>query len=414
MKNNRAKRGSVAVGVFAVGLIASGLLYYRPTLAQTAAAGGRDPADQEHPAPFAHRVAITTEGETRVIKANGIPDHPVGTFPRRNNPNTLAEQSYAFRMPLTPHRLTQARPVGRYLEGVALNGVPFDPSTAEFWNGDRQLGWNYEAIFGTLNLGLDGNNAHVQPGGAYHYHGLPTGLMKSLKAGTHVTLLGYAADGFPIYGPYCPSDPNDLKSPLRAMKSSYRLKSGTRPAGDDGPGGVYDGTFTQDYEYVAKLGDLDEANGRTGVTPEYPHGTYYYVLSENWPVVRASSRARPTPASSTARPAEGGAAGRWAGRVAADRPLAGPRRLAGRPRPAGLRLRADRRPMDHRFSRTLPLDPSPGLRESGSPPSRTEDRHAAPVFCPRRWTLALTQTRNSFRGRGNDPCLFAVAFHDSR
>ena len=33
------------------------------------------------------------------------------------------------------------------------------------------------------------------------------------------------------------------------------------------------GTFTSDYQYVANSGDLDECNGRTGVTPEYPAGT---------------------------------------------------------------------------------------------------------------------------------------------
>ena len=30
-------------------------------------------------------------------------------------------------------------------------------------------------------------------------------------------------------------------------------------------------------------GDLDEANGRTGVTPEFPNGTYYYVVTDEFP-----------------------------------------------------------------------------------------------------------------------------------
>ena len=53
-----------------------------------------------------------------------------------------------------------------------------------------------------------------------------------------MALLGYAADGYPIYGPNCYANPNDPKSGLRAMTSSYRLKNGTRPAGDEGPGGT--------------------------------------------------------------------------------------------------------------------------------------------------------------------------------
>ncbi len=55
--------------------------------------------------------------------------------------------------------------------GVALNGLPLDPGTAEFWHNDPN--WNYEAMSGKMDLGLDENNAHVQPNGAYHYHGLP-------------------------------------------------------------------------------------------------------------------------------------------------------------------------------------------------------------------------------------------------
>ena len=43
------------------------------------------------------------------------------------------------------------------------------------------------------------------------------------------------------------------------------------------------GAFTQDYEYVEGLGDLDECNGRIGVTPEFPEGIYYYVVTDDFP-----------------------------------------------------------------------------------------------------------------------------------
>ena len=43
------------------------------------------------------------------------------------------------------------------------------------------------------------------------------------------------------------------------------------------------GTFTQDYEYVAGSGDLDECNGRFGVTPEFPAGIYAYYATQSWP-----------------------------------------------------------------------------------------------------------------------------------
>ena len=57
-----------------------------------------------------------------------------------------------------------------------------------------------------------------------------------------------------------------------------------------GPGGgnnpntpIPMGAFTQDYEYVEGLGDLDECNGRFGVTPEFPEGIYYYVVTDDFP-----------------------------------------------------------------------------------------------------------------------------------
>ena len=43
------------------------------------------------------------------------------------------------------------------------------------------------------------------------------------------------------------------------------------------------GAFTQDFEYVENHGDLDECNGRVGVTPEFPDGIYYYVVTDDFP-----------------------------------------------------------------------------------------------------------------------------------
>ena len=39
------------------------------------------------------------------------------------------------------------------------------------------------------------------------------------------------------------------------------------------------GRYVEDNEYVAGLGDLDQFNGRTTVTPEYPNGTYAYFVT---------------------------------------------------------------------------------------------------------------------------------------
>ena len=231
-------------------------------------------------------VSIQVDGEFRVIRSNGIPDHQPGTFPRRGNPNTIKPQSYSLRVPLHPKPAASPVHRGGYWWGVAVNGVPFEPGTAESWNNDMRSGWRYEAGTGFLNLGLDEHNAHVQPNGSYHYHALPNGLVKTLGGDEKKMLLvAWSADGFPVYTAQAHASPKDANSPLRKMKSSYQLKKGPRPDEPGGPGGNYDGRFTQDFEYIASSGDLDECNGRFGVTPDFPEGTYYYCISAEFPFV---------------------------------------------------------------------------------------------------------------------------------
>lgn len=205
-------------------------------------------------------VKIWVTGGYRYIESNGLPDHTAGQFPNAHNPNTISEQNLHYRVAESPTRNTTPTPIGRNPFGVAVNGIPFDPGAAEYWNNDPQSGWQYEALSQYVQLGMDQNNAHVQPNGTYHYHGIPSALNSAL--------VGYAADGFPIYS--------------RTGQSSYRLKSGTRPSG---PGGTYDGRFVNDYEYRVGSGDLDQCNGREGVTSEYPKGTYYYVVTETFPFI---------------------------------------------------------------------------------------------------------------------------------
>ncbi|GAA5495284.1 hypothetical protein Rhal01_01459 [Rubritalea halochordaticola] len=238
-----------------------------------------------------NEVQIKVEGDKRVITANGIPVHGTGSFPNRHNPNEIRVQNYRFEVPVTPKKLDRPRNALGQVFGVAVNGVVFDPGTAETWNNDRR--WSYEALTSKLNLGLDENHAHVQPTGAYHYHGMPNGLLIELKANKQeMTLIGWAADGYPIYALYGHKEAADSKSSLIKLKSSYKLKTGKR---DGGPGGKPDGSFAQDFEYVQGAGDLDECNGREGVTPEFPDGTYYYVLTEDFPFIPRLFRGEPDP-----------------------------------------------------------------------------------------------------------------------
>jgi YHYH protein len=205
-----------------------------------------------------NQVNIREDGTYRYIESNGIPDHATGKFPNSRNPNSISEQSHKYKVTLNPVKTNKASTV--HIVGVAINGIPMEPGTAEFWNRDRSSGWNIQAFAPNTNLGMDSNNAHVQPNGTYHYHAAPKGLIS--KSGQ--TLIGWAADGFEIH--YIGSK----------AKSSYRLKSGTRPSG---PGGKYDGTYDQDWKYFEGHGNLDECNGGD------INGTYAYFITDTYPFI---------------------------------------------------------------------------------------------------------------------------------
>ena len=251
---------------------------------------GAHTAGNDMPALGAN-VSITASSGFRTIAGDALPNHHHGRFPNPANPNIITPQDDSHRVPLNPKTSDVWREVDLAAFGIAINGILLEPNAAEWWEDDRNSDWRYEALGHHVDLGVDGNHAHVQPTGKYHYHGMPSGLLETLGSSEDFTLIGYAADGFPVYSHWSYGEADNAASGLRPLTSSYRVKSGTRP---DGPGGSYDGTFVQDYEYVAGLGDLDRANGRTGVTPEYPKGTYYYVITPNFPFIPRYWRGEPS------------------------------------------------------------------------------------------------------------------------
>jgi hypothetical protein len=250
----------------------------------------------------------SSDGTNRMLIGNGIPNHEVGTFPNSNNPNSISEQNVSKSFTLCPSIIYES---GLELVGpamaiaYALNSVKFDPATAGRCNdaGECSLArgegnWNIEALgHETFDFGDDMNHAHVQPNGAYHYHGIPELLIDFLGDKDGMTLVGWASDGFPVYARYGYADPENSQSQLKALTTSYRLKSqpdenrpNTLTAILGGPNAnsninkpIPMGAFTQDYEYVEGLGDLDECNGIFGVTPEFPDGIYYYVVTDDFP-----------------------------------------------------------------------------------------------------------------------------------
>ena len=179
---------------------------------------------------------------------------------------------FSFRLPRVPRPAAAgAHPsVPPDIVGVFANGAPvYNQFTAASYQGQNL--WHFDGIAGQSVSGL-----------LRHW---------ITDASRHSPILGFALDGYPIYGPWAFAN-SDGTGGLRRMRSSYRLRSIAHrsewPGGialtvgqyGPDPGGAYPlGTFAEDYEYVPGAGDLDEYNGRLACTPEYPEGTYAYFLT---------------------------------------------------------------------------------------------------------------------------------------
>ncbi len=130
-----------------------------------------------------------------LIDSQCCPNHPTAMFPNSRNPNPIRIQDFHFRLPLEPKRAASITRVPMGPIGMALNGVVF-------FNPFEAGGMN--AIEGYSEIWLDSCCGHPQQEGVYHYHKYPS-CVKSPFAddGTrHSPVLGFAFDGFPIYGPY--------------------------------------------------------------------------------------------------------------------------------------------------------------------------------------------------------------------
>ena len=244
---------------------------------------------------FTGDVSITVEGDAVeegecVITANGIPNHDFNDADA-SFATDVSEVSYVLRIPVNPTFADEPTSISLNTDnGILLNGVKIDLLAAACYNvGDERIGcnnmdqpWRLDPMSPLNRFGTDSHNAHTQPNGAYHYHGNPKALFQQENTSQESPVVGFAADGFPIYGPFI-----DDHGIIRRVTSSYQLRAGSRPSGTGDPGGSYDGTYRDDYEYVANSGDLDECNGMMW------NGAYGYYIIDAFPWVLNCYRGTP-------------------------------------------------------------------------------------------------------------------------
>ena len=255
------------------------------------------------------------------IHTKGIPSYPTGPF-LDGNPSQAEDQDAIFKFPLNPTQnsgtptATTMGNIGVFINGVALfdyrDGVAWNPATNSLCGGPGNppcpggpgatMDWNRDAILAEMS-GFDCSKGHPAMGN-YHHHQNPSAFdldlnvvsticnlydadgLYAIDSTQHSPLIGFAYDGFPIYGAYGYANTDGTGGIVR-IKSSYQLKT-TRGTGNVPSETSWPlGTFREDYEYVnhsSQSDYLDEHNGRFCVTPEYPNGIYCYftTVDSNW------------------------------------------------------------------------------------------------------------------------------------
>lgn len=246
-------------------------------------------------ATFNASVEIVDDGDRCSITSNAIPNHDVNDQGAFATP--VGEVTETYSIPKNPTAAASPTPLSlQYDNAVFLNGAKLDLLAAACYGvGNEPLGqekigcfedgtpWRYDPMFEGNDFGTDSNNAHTQPDGAYHYHGDP-GVMYDPSGAAESGVIGFAADGFPIFGPFI-----DDNGTIRRVVSGYTIVAGSRVSqtGEGAfPGGNPDGKFVDDYEFT-DAGDLDECNGMER------DGQYGYYVTDGYPWVLGCFRGTP-------------------------------------------------------------------------------------------------------------------------
>ena len=143
-------------------------------------------------------IKIASQGNNRSVTANNLPTHGTGVFPVKRsddayqydrNPNRIKTQKIGLKLPANPQIAKKSSCVPMGMIGFSLTGA---------------------AIFNSLDARGDDAPAHEiqdkcgghpERTGQYHYHNhSPCMADKSGKSGKHSDLVGYALDGFGIFG----------------------------------------------------------------------------------------------------------------------------------------------------------------------------------------------------------------------
>ena len=214
------------------------------------------------------------------VTSNGVPFYSYVAM----TPNALKAVSHTWTIPTAPQKADKTTAVPMLgTAGFTVSGLPFYGPTEAAQPSDQAYG---DPIYNGLT---DGCSGHTSPQ-EYHNHALQVKCLtaKALTVAEPWTLpapaadqpspvIGWALDGFPVYGTYGCMD--------AACKEVKELKSGYVKTGDPKT------NAWQAYTYTAKPDDptvLDACNGRTE-----PDGSYGYHATSGFPYIIGCFRGTP-------------------------------------------------------------------------------------------------------------------------
>jgi hypothetical protein len=236
-------------------------------------------------------LSVSCTASTMSVESNSVPQYKIAFSDPKimGFANTLIPTDTTYNFPLTPvfnQVPKQATVVGGV--GVAINGVQISSPSAS----GGQLKYADPA---EIEVDSDTCKGHPNPSGKYHYHSMkPSCFFKNTDNGNLVgknctapsPIVGWIADGYPIYGPCECLD--KACTQVVEMRSSYVMKGGNNDPSD---------CAYQDYTYVGDPNEysdgdeyLDECSGHIG-----PNGDYHYHMTNEYPWTLRCYRGNPNP-----------------------------------------------------------------------------------------------------------------------
>lgn len=230
---------------------------------------------------------LVNDGSTRIFDDSSI----------------IADQEHDFSIKyrggsntINPQVVDPDQPIGITTTGVVIYSPIASSAVLPVSTVSSVPGYNWNIIENNTEFFLDNAGGKPENGGEYRYRSSAFYKKALIDAGSSLTnlstyytggllhsdghskIVGFAFDGYPIYGPMGYTSAEDNTSAVVRMVSGYETRTVPLTNRLSDYSQIAAGRYIEDYVFTSS-GTLDEFNGRYCVTPDYTNGTYAYFLT---------------------------------------------------------------------------------------------------------------------------------------